>query len=90
MEQNKAMIIGGGGNNALTLKRIAELRTENPDIEIVSLNEAKEKGLSQTYEYKAPPQLPELVSLKDNFKGVKSARNKRREEERKAKKNKKN
>ena len=83
------IIIGSGHDAELLAIKIAEMKLENPNVELITLEEAKEKGLTETYKITAPPPLPELY-LKDNFfSDGKSARNKRREAERKAKKGKK-
>lgn len=91
MEDKKpnVIIVGSGHDAGLLAMKIAEMKLENPNVEIVTLEEAKERGLTETYKITAPPPLPELY-LKDNFfSDGKSARNKRREAERKAKKGKK-
>ena len=90
MEDKKpnVIIVGSGHNAGLLAMKIAEMKLENPNVEIVTLEEAKERGLTETYKITAPPPLPELY-LKDNiFSDGKSARNKRREAERKSKKRK--
>jgi len=94
MEDKKpnVIIVGSGHEAGLLAMKIAEMKLENPNVEIVTLEEAKERGLMQTFEITAPKPIPELhqVVLKDNFfSDGKSARNKRREAERKAKKGKK-
>jgi FlaA1/EpsC-like NDP-sugar epimerase len=93
MEDKKpnVIIVGSGHEAGLLAMKIAELKLANPNCEVVTLEEAKERGLIQTFEITAPKPLPELqqVYLKDNyFSDGKSARNKRREAERKAKKGK--
>lgn len=90
MEDKKpnVIIVGSGHDAGLLAMKIAEIKLENPNVEIVTLEEAKERGLTETYKITAPPPLPELY-LKDNlFSDGKSARNKRREAERKSKKRK--
>lgn len=94
MEDKKlnVIIVVSGHEADLLAMKIAELNLANPNCEVVTLEEAKERGLTQTFEIRAPKPLPELqqVILKDNFsRDGKSARNKRRESERKAKKGKK-
>lgn len=93
MEDKKpnVIIVGSGHEAGLLAIKIAELKLANPNCEVVTIEEAKERGLAQTFEITAPKPLPELqqVYLKDNFfSHDKSARNKRREAERKAKKGK--
>jgi len=90
-KEPKLIIIGGGHSGGLTAIRIAEIKAMHPNVEVVTFEEAKERGLAESFEYKAHPPLPELqqIVLKDNFfSGGKSNRNKRREAERKAKKGK--
>lgn len=90
MEDKKTnvIIVGSGHNSGLLAMKIAEMRLENPNVEIVTIEEAKERGLTETYKITAPPPLPEIY-LKDNFfSNGKSARNERREAERKSKKRK--
>ena len=94
MEDKKpnVIIVGSGHEAGLLAMKIAELKLANPNCEVVTLEEAKERGLTQRFEITAPKPLSELqqVILKDNFfSGGKSARNKRREAERNAKKGKK-
>ena len=94
MEDKKpnVIIVGSEHEAGLLAMKIAELKLANPNCEVVTIEEAKERGLTQTFEIKAPKPLPELqpVILKDNFfSDGNSARNKRREAERKAKKGKK-
>jgi hypothetical protein len=89
------IIIGGRTNDELTARVIAEIKATNPDTEIVTFEEAIQSGLSETWEFKPPPPVPqlgELVILKDNlYSGVKvkSKRNQRRKAERNAKKKRK-
>lgn len=49
------IIVGSGLNAGLLAIKIAELKSENPNCEIVTIEEAKEKGLMPTYEIKTPP-----------------------------------
>lgn len=86
------IIVGSGHGDDLLALRLAEIKAENPNVEVVTIEEAKQRGLSETFEYKALPQMPEPILLKQNVfgfgSGGKSARNIRRENERKSKKNK--
>jgi protoporphyrinogen oxidase len=52
----KVLIVGSGGGGLMAAK-IAELQAQNPDMEVVTIEEAKERGLSQTFEIKAQPLL---------------------------------
>lgn len=84
----KIIIVGSGDNAGLLAIKIAEMKLQNPNVEIVTLEEAKKRGLAETYKIEAPPPLPELY-LKDTISSLgKSARNKRREAKRKSKKRK--
>ena len=79
------IIIGSMHDAGLLAMKIAELKSANPNCEVVTIEEASQRGLTQNYEIKAPPPLPDLqmTYLKDNFySNGKSARNKRREEQR--------
>jgi len=90
-KEPKLIIIGSGHLVGLTAMRMAEIKAMNLPIEVVKFEEAQERGLTETFEYKLPSPLPELqeVILKQNFFGDgKSNRNKRRKAERKAKKGK--
>lgn len=91
MEDKKpnVIIVGSGHDAGLLAMEIAELKLANPNCEVVTLEEAKEKGLTQTFEITAPKQFQELYFSDNFFSDGKSARNKRREAERKAKKAKK-
>jgi hypothetical protein len=84
----KKVLIMGDDNSGLMAAKIAELKSLHPDMEIVTLQEAKERGLSQTFEIKAPP-IPDLSSIAIEpppfYKGE-SARAKRRKAERAKKK----
>jgi len=85
------LIIDSGHNAGLVAVQIAEIKAMHPNLEVVTSEEAKERGLTESIKYKARPPLPELqqLILKDNFfSDGKSNRNKRRESERKAKKGK--
>ena len=87
MEDKKpnVVIVSSGHDTGLLAMKIAEIKLQNPNVEIVTLEEAKEMSLNETYKITASPPLPELC-LKDNFfSDGKSARNKRREAERKSK-----
>ncbi len=53
------MIIGGDPSCGLTAMRIAEMKMHHPDLEVVSLEEAKERGLQESIAFKARPKLPE-------------------------------
>lgn len=93
MEKERGIIIVSSGYGAgLLALRLAEIKAANPNVEVVTIEEAKERGLSETFGYKARPQMPEPILLKQNVfgfeSGGKSARNIRRENERKSKKNK--
>lgn len=91
MEDKKpnVIIVGSGHDGGLLAMKIAELKLANPNCEVVTLEEAKEKGLTQTFEITVPKQFQELYLIDNFFSDGKSARNKRREAERKAKKAKK-
>jgi uncharacterized spore protein YtfJ len=94
MEDKKpsVIIVGSGHDAGLLAMKIAELKLANPNCEVVTIEEAKERGLTKTFTITAPRIIPEIqqVHLKDNFlSDGRSARNKRREAERKAKKGKK-
>jgi hypothetical protein len=94
MEDKKpnVIIVGSGRDAGLLAMRIAELKSTHPNCEVVTLEEAKERGLMQTFPITAPKPIPELeqVILKDNFfHDGKSSRNKRREAKRKTMKCKK-
>ena len=54
----KVLIVGSGGGGLMAAK-IAELQAQNPNMEVVTIEEAKERGLSQTFEITAPPLLDE-------------------------------
>jgi len=90
-EKKKVLIVGNYDENALLALRIAEIKSQNPNITIVTLDEAKEQGLSETFEITNTLQPLVQVTLKDTYDSdnfIKSARNKRREDARKTKKNK--
>lgn len=90
------IVIGGHFDDGLLAIKIAEMKLQNQNIEVVTLDEAKERGIiiiDSISEYKAPKPLPELIEpklstiLTIGLPGHgKSSRNKRREAERKAKK----
>jgi hypothetical protein len=87
-------LIGGGDHlDGLLAMKIAEMKEMNQNIEIITIDQAKEMGLMESREFKLRPNALEMIQpieLKENHYGFtgKSPRNKRREEERKAKKNK--
>ena len=83
-EKTPKILIIGDHQAGLTAIRIAEIKVEHRNLEVVILGDV-------TYQYKARPPLPELqqIILNDNFfSDVKSSRNKRRKAKRKVKKNK--
>lgn len=55
----KVLVVGSGGAG-LTAAKIAELQAENPDMEVITIDEAKERGLSQTLEITVLPLLDGL------------------------------
>ena len=85
---NPIMIIGGSDNTSLMIE-LARIKAENHKLEVVTIEEAQEKGFVQNIPYKAPPILPlgEYI-VTDNSVRTKSARNIRREKSRKSKKRK--
>ena len=85
---NPILIIGGSDNTSLMFE-IARIKSENHKLEVVTIEEAQEKGFVQTIPYKAPPIIPlaEYI-VTDNSIRTKSARNMRREKSRKSKKRK--
>ena len=93
MEDKKTnvIIVGSGHDSGLLAMKIAELKLDYPNCEVVTIEEAKEQGLTQTFKFTAPPPLPiEQIYVHDNpLNNGKSARNVRREAERNAKKGKK-
>lgn len=87
MEKERGIIIVGSGNDAgLLALKIAELKLAHPSCEIVTIEEAKERGLTETYKITPPPKLPALCEKLDFYSDGKSARNIRRENKRKSKK----
>lgn len=54
--EKKVIIIGGGGGGLLAA-RIAEEKLKNPEMEVVTIEEAKERGLTQSFKFEAPPML---------------------------------
>jgi len=85
----KVLIVGGHDSCPLTSAKIAELSAQIPDVQVVSLEEAQRKGLCQTFEYKAPPPLPEIPRLIGFSDTGARSRNARRKAERESKKRKK-
>jgi DUF917 family protein len=91
MEKKKPelIVIGVGNDPYLIAKTIEALSIEHPNVEVVTIDEVRERSIVPTFELKAPLVLPQ-ITLKDNFfSNGKSARNKRREAERKNKKKRK-
>ena len=82
---NPIIIIGGGDNDSLMIE-LVRINAENQKLEIITIEEAKEKGLIENY-ITQPPILHELT-FTDDFSEVRSARNIRREKSRKSKKRK--
>ena len=83
----KVVIIGGPGDKSVLAEiRIAKLQKAHPEVEIVSFDEAKELGLSQTFEFKARPELPKMFLREYDFRDFQNPRAKRRAAERKNKK----
>lgn len=85
------IIVCSGHEAGLLAMKIAEMNLESHNVEVVTIEEAKEQGLTETFKFTAPPPLPiEQIYVHDNpINNGKSARNVRREAERKAKKGKK-
>ena len=83
------IVVGIDHDAGLLALKIAELKAANPNIEVVTIEEAKKRGIVESFPITAPKELPVIPYLHPNnnfyFDG-KSARNKRREAERKAKK----
>ena len=68
---------------------IARMKAKHPNFEVITLEEAHERGLTEVFQYKAPPPLDICteVMLKDDFLAYRpSNRNMRREANRKRKK----
>lgn len=89
MEKERGIVIVGCGNHGLTALRMAEIKAAHPDLEVVTIEEAKERGLHQSYELKAPPPMPEIIIPVTPFHqtGI-SNRAARRKQERQARKRK--
>ncbi len=90
-EKERGVIIVGSGNCALAVMKIAELKQKHPNVQVVTLEEAKEKGLSESIVLKARENVPiQQIILKQNHYGfenlVLSKRAERRKSERDAKK----
>jgi NADPH:quinone reductase-like Zn-dependent oxidoreductase len=79
----KVLIIGNGGVGLLA-SQIAEIKEKNPNVEVVGMEEAKERGLSQTFEISAPPIIDEKIYFQPP-----PTRAERRKQKRKNKKRKK-
>lgn len=79
MDRKKVLIVGSDDSGLMAAK-IAELQAQNPRIKVVTIGEAKEHGLSQTFEITAPLLLPEIEFKPD------PTRKERRKQERKNKK----
>jgi hypothetical protein len=78
--------VGFVGSEVLAMK-IAQMKIDNPNCEVIIVDE--KNVVNETFPFKAPLPLPE-IHLKNVFlSDGKSARNKRREAERKSKKGKK-
>lgn len=100
MEDNKpkVIIVGSGAmgkDSALLALKVAELREQHPDLMVITndnFDETFKDGVykvEETFQFKAPLPLPELqpIIVNDNFYiDGRSARNKRREANRKSKK----
>lgn len=82
----KVIILDSGIDHGLIEMKIAELKSANPSCEVVTIEEAMERGLMAEYKFKAPPPIPELILSSISFCNGKSKRNMRREAERAAKK----
>lgn len=90
-EKERGVIIVGSGNCALAGMVIAELKQQHPNAQIVTVEEAKEKGLGESIVFKARENVPiEPIILNENHYGVQSfglsKRAARRKAERDAKK----
>jgi len=85
----KVIIVGSDHDAGLLAARIAELKSQNVNIEVVSLQGTEKPKLKETFVIKPHPPLPELYTAESFCGNVKSSRNKRREDERKIKKLKK-
>lgn len=91
MEKERGIVIVGAGKpDGLLCMRMAEIKAAHPDLEVITIDEAKERGLHQSYEIKAHPPLPEILPYIDPCIPGKphSSRAARRKAERDAKKRK--
>ncbi|MDX1350077.1 MAG: hypothetical protein R3279_07515 [Putridiphycobacter sp.] len=79
---DKKVLIVGSGRSELMAAKIAELQAQNPDMEVVTIEEAKERGLSQVFEITAPP----LLHSQHYFKPPPTREERRKQERIKKKK----
>jgi protoporphyrinogen oxidase len=93
MKNEPKILIVGGGDTGLSALRIAELKEQHPDLVVVTLDEAKERGLTETFELKNYYKDLEPIVLKQanldygySFGGGESKRAARRRKERESKK----
>ncbi len=87
---DKKILIVGHVEHGLAALKIAELTEMHPECEVVSIEEAKERGLSETFQITKLPDFPEpiLIQSAEFYSGM-SARSERRKKERDLKKAKK-
>ena len=86
MKKPELIRVGPENEPFLLNRAIDKILSEHPTATVVTLDEVKALNLTPTFYIKAPPIIHE-ITLKDNFfSDGKSARNKRREAERKKKK----
>jgi hypothetical protein len=86
-EKERGVIIVGSGSFSCDLASIAiaELKQQHPNIQVVTLEEAKEKGLSESIVFKARGNVPiQPIILKQNHYGFESLGLSKRAERRKA------
>jgi GTPase SAR1 family protein len=81
---SKKVIIVGSGDCGLTAMALSELKGKFPEAEVVTIEQAKERGLSESIEYKARPQLSpiEMMTAPYNNGHSLSSRNIRRKDKR--------
>ncbi len=93
MEKEPKVLFVGGGVSRPSTVRIAELKEQHPDLVVVTLDEAKERGLTESFELKNYHKDLEPIVLKQanydygySFGDGESKRAARRRKEREAKK----
>ena len=89
-EKERGVIIVGSGNCALAVMKIAELKQQHPNVQVVTLEEAKEKGLYESFVIKAREKMPiEPIFIKENCYNFQTGGLSKRAERRKSERDKK-